>query len=106
MLRTTSGGKSAVRDVVGYSMSGVILMIVPLLSLAADQVNKLKNLKDKDTTVLAYNIDAIRNRDAKRRLQQALSSLPKNTTKTVFLFASPQTFTLDQSWVVTFEHLM
>ena len=99
LVRTTSGGKSAVRDVVGYCTSGVVITIVPLLSLAADQVNKLKHLEAKDSTVSAYNIDAIRNGDAKRRLQGALSSLPSNTNKTVFLFASPQTFTLDPTWV-------
>ena len=41
LVRTTSGGKSAVRDVVGYCVGGVILTIVPLLSLAADQVKKM-----------------------------------------------------------------
>jgi superfamily II DNA helicase RecQ len=104
---TRSDGESAVRDVVGYSTSGVVITVVPLLSLAADQVNKLKPLEAKHSTVSAYNIDSIRNGDAKRQLQVALCALPsKNTSKTIFLFASPQTFTLNPSWVKTFEQLI
>jgi superfamily II DNA helicase RecQ len=83
---------------VGYSTSGVVITVVPLLSLAA--------LEAMDPTVLAYNIDSIRNGDVKCRLQVALCLLPKNTTKTVFLFASPQTLTLDPSWFHTFEQLI
>ena len=85
LVHTTSGGKSAVRDVVGYSTSGVVITIVPLLSLAADQVNKLKLLESNNPTVSAYNIDAICDGEAKRHLQVALSALPKDTNKTVFL---------------------
>ena len=37
LVQATGGGKSAVRDAIGLAAGGVILTIVPLLSLGADQ---------------------------------------------------------------------
>ena len=40
-VRPMGGGKSAVRDTVGVILAGVSLTILPLLSLAADQTDKV-----------------------------------------------------------------
>ena len=61
LVRPTGGGKSAVRDAVGLSLGGVILTICPLLSLAADQVDKLKPLANREANVDGFNFDAIQN---------------------------------------------
>jgi hypothetical protein len=106
LVRTTSGGKSAVRDAVGVCTSGIVLTIVPLLSLAADQVQKLTKLQEKDPTFSCFNLDKVRNFRARRRLQEQLLALPPHTNKCVFLFASPQTFTNDPSWVETYHQLI
>jgi hypothetical protein len=57
LVRTTSGGKLAVHNDVGYCVGGVILTIVSLLSLAAHQVKKMEVLESRDPMVSAYNLD-------------------------------------------------
>ena len=42
LVRPTGGGKSATRDVSGLLAGGVVLNIVPLLSLGADQEKKIQ----------------------------------------------------------------
>jgi superfamily II DNA helicase RecQ len=41
LVRPTGGGKLAVRDTVGVILAGIVLTISPLLSLAADQTDKV-----------------------------------------------------------------
>jgi superfamily II DNA helicase RecQ len=41
LIRPTGGGKLAVRDTVGIILAGLVLTISPLLSLAADQADKV-----------------------------------------------------------------
>jgi hypothetical protein len=45
LVRATGGGKSAVHNTLGLIREGVSLTIVPLLSLGADQVQKLQLMK-------------------------------------------------------------
>ena len=42
LVRPTGGGKSSVRDVHGVMNGGVLLTITPLLSLGADQEDKMR----------------------------------------------------------------
>lgn len=44
VLLPTGGGKSLVYIVAGMRMSGIVLIISPLVSLIADQMNKLRAL--------------------------------------------------------------
>ena len=95
LVRPTGGGKSAVRDAVGLCLGGVILTICPLLSLAADQVDKLKPLANREANVDVFNVDAIQNSRRNRELQQDLLSyechhrflLQRNRLATVVLAA-------------------
>jgi superfamily II DNA helicase RecQ len=41
-LQSTGGGKSAVRDTVGWKLGGITLTIVPHLSIGSDQTEKLE----------------------------------------------------------------
>jgi hypothetical protein len=47
LITPTSGGKSLVRDTVGRILSGVYWTICPLLSLSADQTEKLNEYKEQ-----------------------------------------------------------
>ena len=41
LVHSTGGGKSAVRDVSGLLLGRIVLTVVPLLSLSADQTSKM-----------------------------------------------------------------
>ena len=93
-VRNTGGGKSAVRDALGHLVCGVTLTICPLLSLAADQLSKLKlAAQNEGVVIIAKHLDKIRGNAARRQLSHALMTLSADTTASVFLFASPQAIT-------------
>jgi len=103
LVRSTGGGKSAIRDCIGFCLRGVVLTIVPLLSLAADQTHKMRviikqaGLQTNDV-VCAYNLDTIRSADGNARLQAMLRTIKPNGRQTIFLFSSPQKLTASTSW--------
>ena len=89
LIRSTGGGKSAVRDCIGFCIRGVIITVVPLLSLAADQNAKMKNIianMSLHHDVEAYNIDTIRSKDANHDIQAKLISAKRKGDTTFFLF--------------------
>jgi hypothetical protein len=56
----TGGGKSLLRDVCGITLGGVTLTIVPLLSLGADQTQKVNSRASLDClTVVAFHLDEL-----------------------------------------------
>ena len=60
LVRPTGGGKSLVRDVYSIIRAGVCLTITPLLSLGADQVEKIKiNSKNSSGSIGAIHLDEI-----------------------------------------------
>jgi hypothetical protein len=63
LVQPTGGGKSAVRDTVGVILAGVVLTISPLLSLAADQTDKVTMQASKEFgNVLSFHLDEIKDR--------------------------------------------
>jgi superfamily II DNA helicase RecQ len=99
LVRPTGAGKSAVRDTVGVIFAGVILTISPLLSLAADQANKVGSRASQEFgNVLSFHLDEIRDRDEQLAVAASISNMASETTQTVFLFASPQVFVNNPTW--------
>jgi superfamily II DNA helicase RecQ len=100
LCRPTGGGKSSVRDIVGFLIGGgVALCLVPLLALAGDQTTKLLAIANRQCNIKIYNLDEVKNSRRKKILQiQLLEDLDPISGETVFLFASPQTITRDSSW--------
>ena len=104
LVRSTGGGKSAVRDVCGFLSGGITITIVPLLSLAADQTSKLVALSATQglkRRLKVYNLDVIRSPPINELLRRNLESLPRESKVTVSLFSSPQKLTRDPSWQQT-----
>ena len=61
-VKPTGGGKSLVRDIHGVVVRGITLTIVPLLSLGADQAQKLRtNAIQNCGDILTYHLDEIKN---------------------------------------------
>jgi hypothetical protein len=89
LSQPTGGGKSSVRDVVGLMIGGVILTIVPLLGLSADQKTKLLAIKVKDPQrVHAYNLDELQDKATNAALRQELESYNPESNGTDFVFTS------------------
>lgn len=90
-IRSTGGGKSAVRDTAGCILRGVVLSMSPLLSLDAQQASNIDKEAIAGSGVVAIHLDSIKYcPDQLSRLHSFLRSLDQNTERTVFLFASPQ----------------
>jgi superfamily II DNA helicase RecQ len=83
LVRPTGGaGKSVVRDMVGVILAGVTLSISPLLSLAADQTNKVGTKASQEFgNVLSFHLDEIRDRNKQQAV--ATSVLQKNVYQAI-----------------------
>ena len=104
LVRSTGGGKSAVRDISGFMCGGITITIVPLLSLAADQTSKLSQLslgQDLSHRLNVFNLDVLRSAHLNNELRDKLQALPKESSTTVSLFSSPQKITNDPLWQQT-----
>ena len=95
----TGYGKSHVMRTLGVLVGGVVVILVPLLSLSADQMNKMKEASQKYGTVETHHLDEFPTDDGGlklRTLVDRINALEETTTSTIFLFTSPQ-FLCEQS---------
>jgi hypothetical protein len=98
-VRPTGGGKSSVGDVYSVMCAGVSLTITPLLSLGADQTQKIcRNTSINGDPVHAYHLDELWCPKVQKLLSDQLFSLSIDTDVTVFLFSSPQAIVNNQIW--------
>jgi superfamily II DNA helicase RecQ len=97
LVRPTGGGKTLVftsvaacikASVAACSIKGITLCITPLLSLGADQVQKITwKTSETDKSIIGFHLNELT--DAQLlELQNYLSTLPPPTTKTIVLFSS------------------
>jgi hypothetical protein len=99
LVRPTGDGKSSVRDVYSIMCAGVSLTITPLLSLGADQTQKIcQNTSINGGPVHAYHLDELWCPKAQKLLSDQLISLSIDTDVTVFLFSSPQAIVNNKKW--------
>ena len=106
LVRSTGGGKSAVRDIGGILCGGITVTIVPLLSLAADQTSKLKHISlanHLSNRLQVFNLDVLRSGRLNNILRRHLENLPNDdpAKKRIFIFTSPQKISNDPSWQAT-----
>ena len=90
-MQPTGSGKSLLFQTIATFLKGVTLCLSPLLSLGADQVNKLMiNTRSDDTAITALHLDECELRDI-----PDIMALIKNLkdTSTLFIFSSPQAIT-------------
>jgi superfamily II DNA helicase RecQ len=107
LVRPTGGGKSSVRDVVALMGGGVSLTITPLLSLGADQEEKLK-AKAKQTLgpVCPIHIDEFRSVPEQKKTVAKIKGLLKDGDTTVFIFSSPQAIVKNKVWCELIDYLI
>ena len=109
IVHCTGGGKSAVRNTFGFACEGVILTLVPLLSLGADQSTKLAQLcasQSLPSSIRTFHLDEYRSPSVNASLQRMLQSLPDDTDETIFLFSSPQKLAGSVQWSSTIASLI
>jgi hypothetical protein len=95
LVHPTGGGKTLVFTSVAACIKGITLCITPLLSLGADQVQKIMSKTSQtDKTIIGFHLDELT--DAQLLdLKNYLSTLPLTTPKTIVLFSSPQRIVSD-----------
>jgi superfamily II DNA helicase RecQ len=95
LVRPTGGGKTLVFTSVAACIKGITLCITPLLSLGADQVQKIMSKTSvTDKTIIGFHLDKLT--DAQLLdLKNYLSTLLPTTPKTIVLFSSPQRIVSD-----------
>jgi superfamily II DNA helicase RecQ len=114
LVRSTGGGKSAVRDVSGLLLGRIVLTIVPLLSLSADQTSKMAAFiqeiglaPDPDGRVVqCINLDVLRDSRLNADVCQRLEAMKWDTADTTFLFSSPQKIVNSKKWQTTINRLI
>ncbi len=108
MVRPTGGGKSATRDVTGLLLgSCVVLTIVPLLSLGADQTLKIKRYENLyNLPVTPIHIDEEKDPSERDRIIKWLLDPPLDATEMVLLFASPQAIVHSDQWQSAIQTLL
>ena len=91
-ITRTGYGKSHVMRTLGVLAGGVVIIFVPLLSLSADQMNKMKEASQKYGTVETHHLDELPDDGGKKlaRIVNRIEELQETTTSTIFLFTSPQ----------------
>jgi hypothetical protein len=81
LVRPTSGGKSSVRDIYSVMCAGASLTITPLLSLGADQTQKIRQNKSiNGGPVHAYLLDKLQCPQVQQLLSKQLLLLLLNET--------------------------
>jgi hypothetical protein len=96
IITKTGSGKSAIPLTIGLLQTGVTLLMVPLVGLGSDQVNKKSN---NDNLIEAYHLNKHRGVDGKA-LRVHLLSLNKQEANhvSIFLYASPQSLQVGTFW--------
>ena len=86
---------------------GVLLTIVPLLALGADQTSKVvtKSIQNSGD-VLAVHLDEIHNLSDQERLIKSILLLPLNPRKTIMLLSLPQKIVNDKIWMVSIKKII
>mmetsp|Transcript_31075 Transcript_31075/g.69711 ORF Transcript_31075/g.69711 Transcript_31075/m.69711 type:complete len:694 (-) Transcript_31075:1581-3662(-) len=101
MVLRTGSGKSLVMQTAGIMMGGICLMIIPLLSLSADQLSKMRDIPQEEGMVDAINLDEFPNQVPGTKvfdgLIKRIQDMEEDTTSTIFLIASPQFMTRESS---------
>ena len=85
----TGGGKSLILQMTGISVAGVTLVIVPLLSLTANQMASIKRARTNDIDIHAFHLHKSSIADVKKVLIPKLDDLAEDTSAAIFLLCSP-----------------
>ena len=72
------------------SVGGVALVIIPLLSLTANQLERIKNAVQRYGAVYAFHLDECSKHDTKEKLIPKMDEFEYDSSTTMFILCSPQ----------------
>ena len=73
----TGGGKSLTMYLTAISVGGITLVIIPLLSLTANQMERIKKAMQQDGAVVAVHLDDAAKNDVKENVIPEMDSFPR-----------------------------
>ena len=86
----TGGGKSLILQLASIMVAGNVLVIIPLLALTANQIEKIKHAMQQYGRVDVTHLDETEEDIVSSSVIPRMLSLQSNTTTTNFLLCSPQ----------------
>ena len=86
----TGSGKSHILRMIGTFTGGIVLVIVPLLALSADQMAKIKEALESHGSVSAILLDECSRSDLEDDVVPRMEEIDYNSHSTLYLFTSPQ----------------
>ena len=90
VIDRTGGGKSHILRMIATMVGGIIVVIVPLLLLTADQMIKIKVALQDFGSVEAHNLDDLSLHDLRTAVIPRMKEINYDSSSTMFLFTSPQ----------------
>mmetsp|Transcript_28527 Transcript_28527/g.60198 ORF Transcript_28527/g.60198 Transcript_28527/m.60198 type:complete len:183 (-) Transcript_28527:698-1246(-) len=90
LVERTGGGETHITRVAGVIERGIVPIIIPLLSLSADQMEKFKDANQAYGAVDTYHMDELFKESASKygELLHRIRKMDRKTTSTIFLFTS------------------
>ena len=86
----TGIGKTHFFRMLGCILGGVVVIIVPLLSLSADQVEKMNTASQDYGSIEAHHLDELGEEVINKKIIPRIEEIGKDTKSTMFLLVSPQ----------------
>ena len=86
----TGGGKSLILYMTAIAVGGITLVIVPLLSLTANQISRIEQAVQRYGTVASFNLDETDSSEIHNKIIPKMDSLPYNSSTSMILLCSPQ----------------
>ena len=90
LVHRTGGGKSHIMRMIGSLVAGVVVVIVPLLTLCADQIRKIDEASQKYASCEAQHIDECSDGDIRRTIIPRMNDIDNTSSSVMFIFISPQ----------------
>ena len=90
VIDRTRLGKSHILCMVALFVGGIVLVIVPLLSLTADQMAKIRVTLQVEGSVDAHHLDEIQTSLLRELIIPQMHEIGYDSTSTMFLLTSPQ----------------
>ena len=86
----TGGGESIMLYLSAVCVAGITVVIIPLLSLTANQLSRIRKAIQKYGIVIAYNLDAASRADIKNKIIPKLDNYSYSSSISMLLSCSPQ----------------
>ena len=90
LVHRTGGGKSHILRMVGSLVGGIVVVIVPLLTLCADQIRKILEASPKYASCEAQHIDDCSTAEIKKTIIPRIDAIGNESSSVMFIFISPQ----------------